>query len=331
MGYDRQVYEEADRILMERRNTALRIADEKKQNFFSKYPQAKQLEDELSSAMVKVTKIMLKGGIDLKTALNEVKAENLATQSKLAEVYKLAGISEKDLEPNFHCLLCQDVGNTDGKMCQCYKQLVKEIACNILNKLSPFNLSTFDTFSLNYYNASPGENFEISERERMSKYFEYCKKYAGTFSSDSKNILMKGNTGLGKTHLSLAIAREVLEKGYGVVYCSTPEILSKLEKEHFGKNSSGEDSEEMLKQCDLLILDDLGSEFHTSFTKNTIYNIINSRLIHQKATIISTNLEFDEMESIYSKRLISRLYGEYVIMSFVGTDIRQAKRLEKYK
>lgn len=331
MGYDKQVYEEAQRILMERRNTALRDADNKKLKFFNKYPRAKELEDKLSSTMVQVTKIMLKGGMDLKTALEKVKEENLATQEKLAILYKQAGITEKDLEPKFYCTLCEDVGNIDGKMCDCYKQLVKEIACNNLNRLSPFKLSTFDTFSLDYYSSILKENQEISDRERMNKYFEYCKSYASLFDSNAKNIIMKGNTGLGKTHLSLAIAREVLEKGYGVVYCSTPEILSKLEKEHFGKNADNSDSEEMLKQCDLLILDDLGSEFHTSFTKNTIYNIINSRLIHRKATIISTNLDFDELENIYSKRLISRLYGEYTIMSFVGTDIRQAKRLEKYK
>ncbi len=142
---------------------------------------------------------------------------------------------------------------------------------------------------------------------------------------------MRGNTGLGKTHLSLAIAREVIERGFGVIYCSTPEILSKLEKERFGKSyNNSDDSEEALKECDLLILDDVGSEFHTSFTKNIIYNIINFRISHGKPTIISTNLELEELEVMYSQRLVSRLMGEYVIMNFVGTDIRQVKRLEKY-
>ena len=171
----------------------------------------------------------------------------------------------------------------------------------------------------------------MSERERMRKYFDYCKNYAKTFDVNSRNILMRGNTGLGKTHLSLAIAREVIENGFGVIYCSTPEILSKLEKERFGKSyENSEDSEETLKECDLLILDDVGSEFQTSFTKNIIYNIINFRISHQKPTIISTNLELEELETIYSQRLVSRLWGEYVIMNFVGRDIRQVKRLEKY-
>ena len=289
------------------------------------------IEKELSSTLTKITRLMLKGGIDLKEALEELKKENLATQEKLRAIYRQAGIDEKELEPKFCCSLCEDVGNIDGKMCVCYKQLIKEIACNNLNKLSPFKLSTFDTFQLKYYSNTTEDGSAVSDRERMAKYFEFCKNYVDTFDENSRNILMRGNTGLGKTHLSLAIGRAVIEKGFGVIYCSTPEILAKLEKEHFGKSKTDEDSEETLKECDLLILDDLGSEFHTSFTKNKIYNIINFRLIHQKPTIISTNLDFDELENAYSKRLISRLMGEYVIMNFVGTDIRQAKRLEKYK
>lgn len=331
MGYDRKVYEEADDIMRSRRNTALKNADLAKEKFFRDYPQAEYLEKQLNSTLTKLTKVMLNGGIDLKNALEELKKENLSTQEKLRAIYAKAGIVENDLEPKFNCNKCSDKGNIDGKMCNCYKKLVKEIACNNLNKLSPFMLSTFDTFSLRYYSDTLAENETLSERERMKRYFEFCKDYAKNFNEHSRNILMKGNTGLGKTHLSLAIAREVIENGFGVIYCSTPEILSKLEKEHFGKNYSDEDSEETLKSCDLLILDDLGSEFHTSFTKNVIYNIINFRLAHLKPTIISTNLEFNELENAYSKRLISRLMGEYVIMNFVGTDIRQAKRLEKYK
>lgn len=331
MGYDKKVYAQANEIIRDRRNKALKDADEKKLDFFRKYPRAEMLEKELSSTLTKITRLMLKGGIDLKGALEELRKENLATQEKLRVIYKEAGISEQELEPEFNCSLCEDVGNVDGKMCICYKQLIKEIACNNLNKLSPFKLSTFDTFQLRYYSDTVDEGSNISDRERMAKYFEFCKNYVETFDENARNILMRGNTGLGKTHLSLAIGRAVIEKGFGVIYCSTPEILSKLEKEHFGKKNNDEDSEETLKECDLLILDDLGSEFHTSFTKNKIYNIINFRLIHQKPTIISTNLDFDELENAYSKRLISRLMGEYVIMNFVGTDIRQAKRLEKYK
>lgn len=331
MGYDKKVYEQAEKTLRLRRNDAIRKSDRAKADFFLEYPKAELLEKELTSTLSKITRILVRGDIDLQNALEELRRENLATQEQLQAIYKSAGISESDLEPKFTCKRCNDKGNIDGKMCECYKKLIKEIACNNLNMLSNFQLSTFDTFSLGYYDDTVKEDEKISDRERMGKYYNYCKGYAMRFTTDSRNVIMLGNTGLGKTHLSLAIAREVIEKGFGVIYCSTPDILSKLEKEHFGKAYTDSDSEETLKACDLLILDDLGSEFHTTFTKNVMYNLINYRLSHNKPTIISTNLDFPELEKLYSSRLISRLMGEYVIMNFVGTDVRQLKRLEKYK
>ncbi len=331
MGYDKKVYEEADSIIRERRNNALKVSELKKEKLFREYPQAEKLEKKLNYTMTKLIRVVLNGERELKSALNELKSENSAIQEEINQIYRQAGINPSELEPEFFCKLCEDRGNKDGRVCECYKKLVKEIACNNLNRLSPFKLSSFQTFSLEYYDDRVKDNEKMSERERMRKYFDYCKNYAKTFDVNSRNILMRGNTGLGKTHLSLAIAREVIENGFGVIYCSTPEILSKLEKERFGKSyENSEDSEETLKECDLLILDDVGSEFQTSFTKNIIYNIINFRISHQKPTIISTNLELEELETIYSQRLVSRLWGEYVIMNFVGRDIRQVKRLEKY-
>ena len=331
MGYDKKVYEEADSIIRERRNNALKVSELKKEKFFREYPQAEKLEKKLNYTMTKLIRVVLNGERELKSALNELKSENSAIQEEINQIYRQAGINPSELEPEFFCKLCEDRGNKDGRVCECYKKLVKEIACNNLNRLSPFKLSSFQTFSLEYYDDRVKDNEKMSERERMRKYFDYCKNYAKTFDVNSRNILMRGNTGLGKTHLSLAIAREVIENGFGVIYCSTPEILSKLEKERFGKSyENSEDSEETLKECYLLILDDVGSEFQTSFTKNIIYNIINFRISHQKPTIISTNLELEELETIYSQRLVSRLWGEYVIMNFVGRDIRQVKRLEKY-
>lgn len=330
MGYDKNVYIEADRIMQERRNNALRDADKRKNQLYNEYPNAKYLESELSSTLTKVTRAMLNKKIDLKTALKKLKEENLRTQAMLGEIYATAGISAKDLEPQYQCDKCEDKGNIDGRICSCYKQLLKEIACKNLNNLSQFKLSTFLTFCLDYYSDKRENNSQLSEREKIGKYFDYCKKYANTFNTSSRNILMRGNTGLGKTHLSMAIARQVTESGFGVIYCSTPDIIAKIENEHFGKTES-ENTLGTLNECDLLILDDLGTEFQTSFTRITVYNIINARLISNKPTIINTNLDFEELEKLYSSRLVSRIMGEYVVMNFVGKDIRQAKRLEKYK
>ncbi len=330
MGYSREIYDEADKVIRDRRNKALKDADIRKERFFKKYPEAQKLEEQLSHTMTDLIRTMLSKKTTLSSAMNKLKAENLATQMYLQQIYAKAGITKESLEPQFVCKKCQDKGNIDGKVCDCYRQLVKEIAYQHLNELSPLKLSSFDTFSLHYYSNIRKIGEQLSEREQMRLYFEKCKSYASTFSANSRSIIMRGDTGLGKTHLSLAIAREVIEKGFGVIYCSAPDILSRLEKEQFNRNYNKEENvEETLKECDLLILDDIGSEFSTNFTKNKIYNLINHRLSCNRPTIINTNFTFSQLEQTYSQRLISRIMGEYMAFNFVGRDIRQMKRAEQ--
>jgi DNA replication protein DnaC len=157
---------------------------------------------------------------------------------------------------------------------------------------------------------------------------EYCKNYAEDFGTDSESLYLHGATGLGKTHISLAIANTVAEKGYSVIYDTAQNILSSLEREKFGHNNNGEREKEIL-ECDLLIIDDLGSEFSTQFTVAAIYNIINTRLLSSKPTIISTNLSIDELTDRYTPRVTSRIVGCYTIKQFKGSDIRQQKRIEE--
>ena len=136
---------------------------------------------------------------------------------------------------------------------------------------------------------------------------------------------MEGGTGLGKTHLSLAIAKTVIEKGFGVIYGSVPAILRELEQEHFSKGSELK-TKKSLESCDLLILDDLGTEFANQFTKAVVYNLINTRMIMSKPTIINTNLSLAEIKDLYSDRLVSRIIGEHIYLEFIGKDIRLIKR-----
>ena len=160
----------------------------------------------------------------------------------------------------------------------------------------------------------------------MCRNYEFCLNYANSFDLNSYSILMMGETGLGKTHLSLAIAGEVLKKGFGVVYGSVQNLFSNIEKEHFGRATDADGTtEKMLLECDLLILDDLGAEFTTSFTVATFNNIVNTRMLTSKPTIISTNLSLTEMQKRYSERIASRIIGEYNILTFAGKDIRQQK------
>ncbi|MGN0594083.1 MAG: ATP-binding protein, partial [Hominimerdicola sp.] len=165
-----------------------------------------------------------------------------------------------------------------------------------------------------------------SSYEQIKNILSYCKEYADGFNENSKSLFMKGNTGLGKTHLSLSIANEVIKKGYGVIYVSAPSLVTQLEKEHFSYNKEDAKTEDALLDCDLLIIDDLGTEFTTPFSTSAIYNIFNSRLLADKPIIFNTNLSLQELEKLYSQRFVSRIIGEAVRLDFFGKDIRILKK-----
>jgi DNA replication protein DnaC len=324
LGYGREIYSSAEKILRERRRSAEEEAEKRRAALFKKCPGARQMERKLAATAVAAAKAVL-GGKDAAEQLKKLKEENLALQSDFSRLLAENGIDS--LEPHYHCPSCKDTGYVDGKMCGCMKDLLRTESYRRLNALTPLSLSTFDSFSLDYYSPESRDG-RPSDREVMESTFRYCASYAHQFHMRSPNLIMTGGTGLGKTHLSLAIAREAIRKGFGVVYCSVGNLVTKLESEHFGRDR-GTGTADSLRDCDLLILDDLGTEFKSSFTSAAIYNIINTRLMLQKPTIISTNLSTKEMVEDYSERFASRIIGSYRRIVFVGKDIRQQKRAER--
>ena len=186
----------------------------------------------------------------------------------------------------------------------------------------------FNHFSLEYYrgkkDADGDDCFEI-----MKSIYEFCRNYAESFSLKSESLLMYGKTGVGKTHLSLSIAKAVAERGFNAAYGSIVNLLTIIEREHFGKVSEEEnmDTVNLLINADLLVLDDLGAEFSSQFYESVTYNIINSRINLGLPTIISTNLTAAELQKKYNERIISRIFGEFSTLCLVGEDIRQIKRL----
>lgn len=299
----------------------------RKREFYKKCERAKQIDAQLSRTAIDAAKAVL-AGANAKKLLTKMKDENLLLQGEMRGLLIAANLPANYLEVKYSCKKCRDTGYVDGIMCGCLKDRIKKIAYNNLNRLSPLALSTFESFDVNFYpdqKADDGVNIKL----HMEKVLRFCREYAKNFDEGAENLFLQGATGLGKTHLSLAIANDVIERGYNVIYASAPNIIAQLEKEHFDRDAEGDETKGHLVDCDLLILDDLGTEFQTSFSSATIYNIINSRIMYKKPTIISTNLSVKEIQAAYSKRLVSRIMGDYKRLFFLGNDIRQALKFPK--
>lgn len=321
MKFSNSTFNKAVNELKRRRNQAEIRAASHKQEVFAKCPEAVELDRLIASSSKDFAKIMaIKDKDAIARKFNEIKNKNLSYQKQLKEILTVLNLPENYLDVEYTCKKCKDTGSVNGEMCSCLQKLIKQTAYRELCEASPLEICSFDDFNLAYY---PDDDGEFSSRDMMNSIFEYCKCYAEDFSEESPNICMFGNTGLGKTHLSLSIAGKVIEKGCGVVYGSCPNLVSELEKEKFGKSS--DNTEEKLLSCDLLILDDLGAEFSTQFTVSAIYNIINSRLLKRLPTIISTNLSIEGIQQKYTERIASRVIGEYVLLKFAGKDVRQIK------
>ena len=325
MAYNKHIYDLAKSKLNDRRNSALNVADYRKAELYKQFPRLSLIEKELCSIGIATAKAVISGK-DAGKELSSLKEKSLELQKEYDVILTSNGYKENYLEPQFVCKKCSDTGfiELENKTvtCECFKNLLSACACEELNRISPLSLSTFDSFNLGYYSDKPDDKGNVPYI-RMSKIYDYCLSYAKNFSENSKGILMKGNTGLGKTHLSLAIANELIQKGFSVVYVSAPDILTKLEKEHFSYGYSNEqDVLQSLIECDLLILDDLGTEFSTPYTSAAVYNLFNTRVNMNKPMIINTNLNPKELEQTYSQRFNSRVMSSCAVLDFIGSDIR---------
>ncbi len=324
MGYSREIYDEVQKKLYKMRNKSYEELNRKKEIFYKRFPVASDIEKNLASTALEAARAVL-GGKNVAEALYKLKEKNKILRENLKEILKSVDLPEDYLEVRHSCEKCADEGFIDGMMCICMKDMLKKESYKKLNQMSPLELSSFENFSLDYYTDGSSDSAEQSPRKRMTQILKFCKKYADEFSKNSPNLLMTGSTGLGKTHLSLAIAREVINKGYGVIYGSTQNMVSKMEKEKFKNFRDENESEQHFIDCDLLIIDDLGTEYSTAFSNAAIYNVINSRIIMGKTTIISTNLSMRELEKNYTQRMISRIIGNNIWLEFLGSDIRQKR------
>ena len=319
MGYNIANFRRVQAMIDERRHNAIGTADLHTAELHAKSPELVEIDTALRSLGMRLFREALIGGEDLSDRLARIREEHEAMRAVRAELLAKMGYPADYTDPHFSCTACQDTGFIQTRMCECMRiALVEEgIRSSGIGKL--YGRQSFDNFSLDYYR-------EPLDRERARYALARTKKYAESFGPQSGNLLLIGPTGLGKTHLSTSVARTVIERGYDVVYEPIQNILADFEYDRF-KSGYGETQSrsERYLACELLIIDDLGTEQVTPFVLATLYHLLNTRLNHGKQTVINTNVSGEELQSRYENRITSRLLGEYELLLFSGNDIRMQK------
>jgi len=298
--------------------------DERRRNTaYARVPELRAMDSRLVALMGEVVSAAMGQG----RPIEEIKAESLDIQSRRAELLVENGWPMDWLDGAWSCPKCRDTGYVESRPCDCLLSLYEQERTKDLSALLKLGNESFETFDLTYYEDQIDPEIRVSPRKNMKTVFDFCRDYAYGFSKNSQNLLFWGGTGLGKTFLSACIARVVSEKGFSVVYETVVEALAAFENQKFRGGEGDADARvERMLSCDLLILDDLGTEMITEFSKSAVYSIINSRLLSGKKTIISTNLSMDRIEMVYTAQIASRLAGEYQDLPFVGKDIRRLRK-----
>lgn len=308
-GYDN--YHKVKAAIEEKRLAAIAAADSRNEKLRAQSTEIRKIDAELVKTGLSIFKAACDG-----RDLAPIRDRNLALTKKRIEIIKSLGYPEDYTEVKYSCKACSDSGYVDGKMCSCFREalLRENILSSGIGKL--IDRQSFENFSL--------DGYDEDSREVMNANFIIAKRYAETFSEGSKNLLLIGPTGTGKTHLSTAIAKTVIESGYDVIYDSAQNIMSAFEDDKFRSGfGAHEPKSAKYLDCDLLIIDDLGTEFVSTFTLSALYNLLNSRMNKSLPTVISTNLDRSALEKIYEDRIFSRIIGTDTFqLTFVGPDKR---------
>lgn len=329
MTLDGRTLARAKKLLEEKKRAFDERHEKRIKEVYAACPRVAQLDQELRGTVIDVIGIALKSGQDPSVAIALVRDKNLYLQSERIQALLSAGFLPDYLDDEYLCTDCHDTGYVGINMCACLKLLYNDALKESLSSLLKLGNETFDNFNLNWYDASCDPELGMSAREHMETVCEVCYRYANKFSVKSTNLFLNGRPGLGKTFLSACMARVVAEKGFSVVYDMACSIFSVFEEHKFSKSEDLTSVRGEIKrylESDLLIMDDLGTEMTTSFTLSTLYELLNSRLISGKKTIISSNLSLEELRARYTPQIMSRLEGEYQILKFYGSDIRLLKK-----
>ena len=319
-------------ILLEyqyKRDRAEKIADYKKKDLYSQFPHIEEIDDKINKIGFDMVKLVLKNPADKEKICLDTKNKINALKNEKSEFYKSKGIPSNYLDIKYECDICKDRGFLkDGNKCNCLKQRI----INEVYKTSNISqiLENQPVFDLSIFSDEIDEAHGISPRQNMQNILSICDDFIFNFDKgDSSNLLFHGETGLGKTFMSSYIAKEILDKGYTVIYQTAFKMFDIIKDYQFRTSDSNvkKDDYENLFDCDLLIIDDLGTELTNSFTVSELFIILNTRLINNKNTIISTNYDIYQIGEVYTQRIFSRIFDKFKAVEFIGKDVRWESKI----
>ena len=317
-------YDEIMRGYQTRQLCNRRLTQERIDAVYKRLPQLKSIQDAIASASVEAARKKLQddaaGYTSAMKTLADLKEEKFVLLQTL-------GISEDYFEPIYTCQHCKDTGYIGGEKCSCFKQATIDVVYSQSNIKGILEKENFSTFSYKYYSDEDiNPVTRLSSLETAKRAVAECKHFIEDFDNKPKNILFYGDTGVGKTFLSNCVAKELLEKGYSVIYFTAFQFFDILSKGVFQKDADAITAHQNIYDCDLLIIDDLGTEFANAFTSSQLFLCVNERILRNKSTIISTNLNMSDLAEMYSERVPSRITSNYTVIKLFGDDIRIQKR-----
>ena len=324
MALSNAQYDEIMREYQRRQHKNRHLTEKRIEAVYSKIPQLKEIEHSIVDISMISARKMLDGD---SVSMNELKEQLATLRAKKKQLLQDAGISEDYLEPVFTCKDCQDTGYIDNKKCHCFQQEMIRLVYSQSNIQEILRRENFSTFSYEYYSDKDiNPTTGLSSLDTAKRAVDECRRFIDDFDNKPKNLFFYGDTGVGKTFLSNCVAKELLEKGNSVIYFTAFQLFDILSKGVFERDADAIAAHQNIFDCDLLIIDDLGTEFANSFTTSQLFLCVNERILRQKSTIISTNLNMNQLVDLYSERTLSRISSNYSIIKLFGDDIRIKKR-----
>ncbi len=309
-----------------KRLKAAHDADVRREELYERIPELEYIDREISLLSIKLSRLYLSKSENIAEESLKIKESIEELKNNKKELYRKYNIPAGFLEYEYECKKCSDTGYTaDGKRCKCFNKQIIDCLYKMSNMVHMIERENFNSFDINVFSNDPYNGEVYTPKQNMYNILETCEDFCNNFDRINVNLLFYGGTGLGKTFMCNCVAKALIDKEKTVLYQTAFNLFEILENHKFNRANETEENKmnyNMMFDCELLIIDDLGTEFNNSFTNAELFNIINERLITDKKTIISTNLSLEQLAEAYSDRIMSRVFNNFAPLKFYGKDLR---------